>query len=308
MRQSWLLQLSGVVADLIYSVQQVPEAGEEAIVKDFSILPGGGFNAMVAASRSNMPVCYGGSVGAGPFAEVVIRGLNSEGIPFLQSQDLSRDQGCCSVLVDTQGERTFISSDGAEGHVTAETLAQIPFHNYDWTLLSGYTLHYKGARGALRGWLEGDAPVEKLVFDPSPVIAALKKDDVSAALSRAHWVSANVREAAVLTGLSDPKAAAEALAADRPEGGGAIVRNGRSGCIVATGKHCETIPALPVNPVDTNGAGDAHIGSFIAELARTRDPLHSARYANAAAGLSTTVRGPATAPLREQIEQAMKGS
>lgn len=299
-----LLQMSGVVADLLYEVDHVPAAGEEAIVRGFSITPGGGFNAMVAAKRAGMMVCYGGSIGSGPFANIVREGLNAEGIPFLRTQDLERDQGCCSVLIDQDGERTFVASDGAEGHVTADALAQISFSDFDWTLLSGYALHYAGSRDVLQSWLNSDAPISNLVFDPSPIVAAIPQEALSAALNRATWVSANAREAAILTGKSNLAEAAKALAASRPASGGVVVRNGSDGCLVATHQYCREVPACRVQAVDTNGAGDTHVGSFIARLSRGDDPVRAAEYANVAAALSTTQKGPATAPTRAAVKEA----
>lgn len=300
-----LLQMSGIVADLLYEVEHVPAAGEEAIVHGFSIVPGGGFNAMVAASRAGMMVCYGGSVGSGPFANIVLEGLNAERIPFLRTQDLTRDQGCCSVLIDRSGERTFIASDGAEGHLSDEALAQINFGDFGWTLLSGYALHYLGSRGALKSWLDSDLSIPNLVFDPSPVVAAIPQDVLRSALDRANWISANAREAAVLTGFSNPVEAAAKLAESRPENGGVVIRNGAEGCIVATHRMCLTVPPHPVVVIDTNGAGDTHVGSFIARLAQGDDPFHAAQYANVAAALSTTKKGPATAPMRIDVIETM---
>ncbi len=300
-----LLQMSGVVADLLYEVDAVPAAGEEAIVNGFSIAPGGGFNAMVAAKRAGMMVFYGGSIGSGPFAKTIREGLNTEGIPFLRSQDLTRDQGCCTVMIDPQGERTFVASDGAEGHVTSEDLQQISFGEFDWTLLSGYALHYAGSRHALHQWLLETDAIENLVFDPAPIIASLPRDVVQAALQRACWISGNAREAAVLTGQSDPSDAAKALAHSRPASGGVIVRLGEEGCILALPDHLEHIPPFRVRPVDTNGAGDTHIGSFIARMARGDTPTQAATYANVAAALSTTKKGPATAPTEAVVTDAL---
>lgn len=92
------LQMSGIVADLLYEVDQVPVAGQEAIVSGFEIAPGGGYNAMIAAKRAGLRVSYGGSIGSGPFARIVLEGLNTEEIPFLRAQDMERDQAaapCC---------------------------------------------------------------------------------------------------------------------------------------------------------------------------------------------------------------------
>ena len=300
-----LLQMSGVVADLLYEVEAVPAAGEEAIVNGFSIAPGGGFNAMVAAKRAGMMVFYGGSIGSGPFAKIIREGLNTEGIPFLRAQDLTRDQGCCTVMIDLQGERTFVASDGAEGHVTPEDLAQISFGEFDWTLLSGYALHYAGSRQALHQWLTGAERVGNLVFDPAPIIASLPRDVVQAALDRASWISANAREAAVLTGQADPSEAAKTLARTRPGKGGAIIRLGDQGCILAVSDQFEHILPFHVQAVDTNGAGDTHIGSFIARMAMGDTPKQAATYANVAAALSTTKKGPATAPSAAVVADAL---
>ncbi|MEP6759821.1 MAG: PfkB family carbohydrate kinase, partial [Sporichthyaceae bacterium] len=50
--------------------------------------------------------------------------------------------------------------------------------------------------------------------------------------------------------------------------------------------------------VDTNGAGDVHVGAFLAALARGEDPVRAARSANEAAADAVTRLGPATAPYR----------
>ncbi|HEX9518227.1 MAG TPA: PfkB family carbohydrate kinase, partial [Streptosporangiaceae bacterium] len=53
--------------------------------------------------------------------------------------------------------------------------------------------------------------------------------------------------------------------------------------------------------VDTNGAGDTHSGAFIAALAAGAAEIAAARSANAAAALSVTRRGPATAPTQDEL-------
>ncbi len=130
-----LLQMSGGVVDLVYRVDTVPKSGEEAIVEESMITPGGGFNAMVAASRAGMRVSYGGSHGTGRFADIVRSSLSEFGFPVLQNQLENCDQGTSVVLVDRQGERTFISQAGAEryfgssqfGHIDASTFVRCGF-------------------------------------------------------------------------------------------------------------------------------------------------------------------------------------
>jgi len=115
MNPARFLQMSGVVVDLIYRVRRVPLAGEEADVTGFDTTTGGGFNAMVAARRSGMDVSYGGGLGVGVFADIATRSMQDEDITILRPPTGSIDQGCCVVLIDDSGERTFIAKEGAEG-------------------------------------------------------------------------------------------------------------------------------------------------------------------------------------------------
>ena len=299
-----LLQLSGVIVDLIYWIEAMPKAGEEAVVDDFALMPGGGFNAMFAARQAGMEAVYGGGVGRGPFAEIVQKRLDDDGIAVLQSPLDALDQGCSTVLVDRTGERSFIAREGADGRMALEALESLPIGSFAWTLLSGYALDYAGSRDAFRTWMTERKPPLNLVFDPSPVVAAIAPETLQAALACAAWISANRREAEVLTGETDPMRAAEKLTDGRE--GGALVRSGADGCVLATAGRVYHVPGYPVSPIDTNGAGDTHVGSFIAALSEHADPFEAARYANIAAALSTTERGSATAPVRSRVEAILR--
>ena len=303
-----LIQLSGVIVDLIYRVEAVPLPGHEALVHGSSLAAGGGFNAMVAARRFGVEVTYGGTLGTGPFADIVLRALEAEGIARLRPPLTGRDQGCCTVLIDKNGERSFIATAGADGILSDADLAQVRPRAEDWMLLSGYALCYAGSREALGRWLRGLPMGSPLVFDPCPLAATLAPPFWRAGLSACLWVSANAAEAAALTGLQGPAAAAQRLAADRPARGGALVRDGANGCYLAlAGQDARHLPPHPVTAVDTNGAGDAHVGAFIAGLTRGEDPFRAAQLANVAAALSTTEEGPSTAPTLAAVLAALRG-
>jgi sugar/nucleoside kinase (ribokinase family) len=63
------------------------------------------------------------------------------------------------------------------------------------------------------------------------------------------------------------------------------------------------VPGVPVTIVDTTGAGDAHLGAFIAGLAAGRDAEAAARRGNVVAALTVTRRGPATSPTAEETDR-----
>ncbi len=304
-----LIQVSGIIVDHIYKVEKVPAPGTEAIVHGATLEAGGGFNAMAAARRCGIDVGYAGSLGNGPFADIAEMALEAEGIAVLQPSKKNSDQGCCTVLIDRHGERSFIAAEGADGHLEPSDLDAIQHRDDDWFLLSGYALGYPGSCSTLTAWLERAPPNFRFVFDPCPLVAQIPGRSRQVALNAAMWITANLAEAEFLTGLGSPKPAVEALATNRPKDGGAILRDGANGCYLATPDHSAMhLPGFPVQSVDTNGAGDTHAGSFIAMLARGDDPASAATIANVCAALSTTQEGASTAPSLEEAQAAMAES
>jgi sugar/nucleoside kinase (ribokinase family) len=123
---------------------------------------------------------------------------------------------------------------------------------------------------------------------------------------RADWWAGNAAEATALTGEATPEAAARALAR-RTGRDGVLVRTGPDGCLLAGpgagGDGVVRVPGFPAAAVDTTGAGDTHTGVFLAALAAGADPAAAARRANAAAAISVTRLGPATAPTAAELDR-----
>ena len=81
-----------------------------------------------------------------------------------------------------------------------------------------------------------------------------------------------------------------------------VVRAGADGCVVVErGGEPVAVPAFPAVAVDTTGAGDTHVGAFIAALARGLDPVEACRWANAAAAVVVSTRGQVSPPRLEEL-------
>ncbi len=80
-----------------------------------------------------------------------------------------------------------------------------------------------------------------------------------------------------------------------------VLKLGRDGCIAATPTQRTPIAGHQVNAVDATGAGDCFDGAFLARLDAGDDLVTAARYANAAAALTTTGFG-AVAPLPRRAQ------
>lgn len=126
-----------------------------------------------------------------------------------------------------------------------------------------------------------------------------------AAMARCDIALPGLDDARQLAGLEDPDAIADFYL-----GLGARIvalTLGAQGCLVATGAERRRVPGIGVEAVDATGAGDTFDGNFLAEYLRTGDPFEAARYANAAAALSTTGYGAVTPmPMRADVEKALR--
>ncbi len=313
-----LLHLGNVVVDVVLNVTGIPERGGDVLASSTEVAPGGGFNVIAAAVAQGLAVGYAGGYGSGPFAALALAALARARVEVLLAPKPGLDTGFVVTIVDAGGERTFLTSRGAEATLTAQDLRGVRAGPRDAVYLSGYgLLHPSNARGIL-DWLGRLGEPNVVFLDPGPLVGDVPGNVLDRVMRRADWLTCNAREAGRLTGLADPRAAARALAAGAPGGGascfrgrgGAVVRTGAAGCLLAlagAGPAPVHVPGFRVPVLDTNGAGDIHTGTFIAVLARGADAREAARTANAAAAISVTRRGPAAAPTGAELAQWLAG-
>jgi len=86
-----------------------------------------------------------------------------------------------------------------------------------------------------------------------------------------------------------------------------IATLGPDGAVASSGKTAITVPAIPVTPVDTTGAGDTFCGVLAALLDERADLEAAMRYAAAAGSLACLREGAQPSfPTRTEIEAAVK--
>ncbi|MGI5466302.1 PfkB family carbohydrate kinase [Streptomyces sp. CA-132043] len=302
-----LFLAGNVIIDLVMRVPQLPPRGGDVLASGTTQRVGGGLNVLTAARRMGLPAVYGGIHGTGPFGDRVRTALQAEQIDVALPPRTDADTGFCVALVDDGGERTFATAPGAEGTLTPDDTARMAaaLRPGDIVQLSGYGLAYPGTSAALAGFATALPDDVVLCLDPGPLVADIDAERLRRVLARCDWLSCNRREARLLSDLDDA-AAADALTGRIKPGGGVLVRGDADGCWLATGTSPAVhVPGRPVRVVDSNGAGDAHTGAFLALLGQSTTPLEAARAANAAAALAVTRPGPATSPTSAELATAL---
>ena len=296
-----------VVIDLTLRIEAIPEPGGDVFADESSMAVGGGFNVLAAARRLDVETLYAGPLGEGPFAEAAREALETIGVAHV-GPVAPGDQGYCVAMTDARAERTFISTCGAETRGPADAFDHLEVSDDDIVYLSGYSLADDASRTALERLagrlIEARAGCTAL-FDVSPMVGSVPMSALERIGGLAPIWSLNEREAGLLASrlglraeIGDHGAVCETLASRL---GIVLVRAGAQGSWFSDGGRARHTPSIPVTPVDTNGAGDAHSGVLTAALARGVDLTTALRWANVAGALTTTRFGPATCPSEAEI-------
>ena len=298
---SRLVAVADVVADVVLGVPRLPPRGGDVLAGASSVVAGGsGLNVLVAAARQGLPGVFAGTHGTGPFGDLARAALADAGLDAVHAPEPDGDTGFTVALVEPGGERTFVTSVGAEARLDAERLTRVDVHDEDVVYVSGYDLLYPATGPAVGPWLAQLPAPCLVVIDPGPLVGDIPAAVLAAVADKADWIVCNAVEAARWTGLPDPAGAARVLAGWARRG--AVVRVGAAGCLVATGGEAIAVPGFAVEAVDTNGAGDTHTGVLVAALLAGAAPLQAAARANAGAALAVTRPGPTTAPTAAEVD------
>ena len=307
-----------ILVDLAVRGDALPGPGGGVWAVDEGMHVGGGFNALVAARRMGAEAISLSPIGSGPHSSLIQAALEHEEITDLGPHIAGIDNGFCIAFTDRTGERTFISTKGAETMSPASAWADFvrTMHPGDVLYIDGYLMDHPANREAAEAALRVLPKGVRVLLDVSPVIgipSTLPSDGVIVSMNHreAQEIARQRGDASVRDQCLQPREAARAMLAalGRP----VLLRAGAEGaCFVrscdaalsASDTDPSYIPTPRVEAIDTNGAGDAHSGVLAASLAQGLPLKRALLLANCAGALSTTVVGPASCPPRDQIEAA----
>ena len=303
-----VIHTAQALVDDVVEIPRLPVRGGNVMAGSYTRYAGGAVTTLLAAARCGATAVHAGSVGTGPNGDLVRATLSADGIAVSSPPVVGMDTGICIVMVEATAERTFVTTMGAERRVSSASLASSAPAPGDVVCVSGYSLIAPTVSGLLP-WLESLEDVE-IVLDPGAIFAELPEDVRARALDVTTVWTSNAAEAEALSGVGDldraPARVADHLAPDAV----VVVRDGDRGCAVHVAGESAVVSGFPQTPVDTNGAGDTHTGALCARAAAADRPsraladwVAAARFANAAAAITVTRRGPTTAPTAAEVAE-----
>lgn len=286
MNEAKIVVVGSYNADLILKVGRLPAPGETCLGLGREEAPGGkGSNQAVQAARCGAAVTFVGAIGQDPAGETALGMWRTDGIATGAVARLAdQPTGMAVILVAADGENSIVVDSGANAHLA-------PAH------IDSAAPAIAGARAVL-AQLETPVEATRRAFDiarANGVLTALNAapapdriDEGLLALTDILFV--NEGEAAALSGLADVEAASEALL--HRVGQAVVATLGAAGAVLFR-RDASPLKqaALPVEVVDTTGAGDAFIGAFMARLALTDDIAEAMAWGAAAGALACTKLG-----------------
>jgi sugar/nucleoside kinase (ribokinase family) len=283
--------------DLIFTgLPQFPELGREVYTDKLTVTVGGALNTVVALRRMGVEVGWIGQVGNDFFSRFVLETMEQEGVDGRLITRLDKSFQRATVALSYPHERAFISYiDPAPTPVEMvfEWLDRVRFHHLHFTSFQTHPRTVElfdlvRERGASISMDCQDHPIR------------LDQPGVREILSRLTIFMPNAREALHLTGGDSIESAAALL---RPLVSTLVIKDGENGAYAWQGDAHWHAPAIPVNPIDTTGAGDVFNAGFLAAWRDGRPLDVCLRWGTICGGLSTLGKGgTSTAPHREVVE------
>ena len=287
-----IISVGSVNVDVQMLLDRWPARGESMHARDFDLF-GGGMAANVAlfSRRAGVPSMLIGRVGSDVMADIATAELETAAVDLAHTRSVAgAATGVVFIGSHPDGDKTMIAADNANMHWDREGVAE--------------------AVSAI-----GSAPVESIVIADLQVPAFVVQEAAEAAHEHglqviidpappdcmnhalyelADIVSANAKEAGRLAGfeIRSPEDATKAGEKIRTLGARAvIVRLSGGGCVVCSeGKHIH-LRAVPVQAVDTTGAGDAFAAALGIGLLRGMPLEKAALLGMAAASIAVATFG-----------------
>lgn len=279
------------IGEPLMELSEVTRAGERLFLPGFG---GDTSNATIAAARQGAKTAYFAALGDDAFGRNFLALWQREGVDATHSKIWP-------------GERTgiYFISHGPDGHefsyFRAGSAASLPGPNDlpDGLVASARILHVSGISQAIsttacdlvfKAIAQARAAGAIVSYDTNLRLRLWTLDraraTIHAAVAQSDICLPGLDDAQKLTGKDTADDICDYYLGLGPQI--VALTLGKSGTLVATRDRRALIEAFPVEAVDATGAGDTFDGAFLAEWLRNgRDPFAAARYANAAAALST---------------------
>ena len=284
--------------DVIFTgMDTFPTLGTEIFAQDLTIAIGG--SAIIAAGLHRLGAKVGliADLGNDRFSRIAADLLDELGIDrtLIRQHDYPLPQ--LTVALSYPHDRAFITrfEKPTEPPDLKEILREHPSRHL-------HVCSFLAAYDALNAVEIAHGAGTTVSFDPGWDEDALKDETIHRIAAEVDIFMPSRSELCYMMGEDDTETALQ-KALGRMSGGAIVMKNSAEGVLARSATQSITVPALPVTPIDTTGAGDAFDAGFIYGLVNDYSLEDCCRYGAVCGALATTAVGGATGtPTHEEVE------
>ena len=273
------LVLGGLVEDRYLEVPALPPRGGDVLIRKTYALAGGcAVNMAVTFNNLGGQAHLVSYVGEDEAGQRLLAYFHQHQLSTRHLRSSPGQTGYCYVILEADGERTFLTHKGVECRFRQELLEN-KTAEADLILLSGYYL-LDAAGGPLWDALEGLLPATRcLLFDPGPLVSQIDPSLLKEVMAAAHIIAASQEEARAMDLQIRPH---QLIVIKEGAAGGRVYTEGRS----------FSYAAHPARVVDTTGAGDSFAAGLLTGIVWGHSPEDAVDLAAACAAKTISFKGP----------------
>ncbi len=290
MNKVWVLGSSNL--DIICQVDEIPISGNTIEAENMTQSTGGkGANQAYGISYWGVPVEFLGAVGDDGNGDRLLEKLQESGVGVQNVQSVQNcSSGTAIVLVNSRGENCIVFNPGANHKVPKDIVDSIPVQSGDFLVaqleVNTDAVEYSFISASKRGLTT--------VLNPSPMKPLRDSNVRNAIMKHSTVLVANSHEASELgnvevVDVSSAEKCAEKLLKVGPKV--VVITLGKTGSFLMSSAGSHFVKAIDIEVVDTQGAGDAFLGAFVARMANGDELVDCLDFANIVSSYSVGRHG-----------------
>jgi sulfofructose kinase len=270
-----LLTCGLLVADLKFQLANFPEKDQKGIAESFEMIPGGpATNAAITVNQLGGRAELIAMCGTDSLSKSIIQQLDDQGLSTSLIKTEIGGLSTAAVMTEHDGDRRVVS------HRSSHRISALP---KDATILNPTIMLFDGHELTAAENLMHIYPETTTILDAGSLHHGTEQ-----LCSKVTWLIASKKFALQVTAKSDVESAIKIL---KDVNENIIVTCGKNGIFFNCGRSAGHVPAIKIDCIDSNGAGDVFHGAFAFGLARNFNLIDNLKFANAAAAISCTKPG-----------------
>lgn len=248
----------------------------------FKCSGGSAANTIIAFAQFGGRAGYGTRLGKDDNGLFYASEFQSLGIELHAELTDNEHTGTCLVLITPDAERTMNTSLAANTSFTKEHLSEEAISRAEWVYIEGYKFSEPTGTDAIERALyyaKKHGTKTAITFSDSFIVEYFG-EGLRKAVAQADLIFCNEVEAQAFTGTGNVDQAFRALREAAPN---VALTLGGQGSKVYMGGKLVDIPAVPVTPIDTTGAGDIYAAGFLYGITHNFTPEQAGRLGSVAA-------------------------